>query len=244
MKKLTSLLLMLVFLFSCASSAKALTPEDSTLETSVDKSTFTVEYLSQSTWESLSQEIFDKTLNSKEDELVVNWVQSLLNPQVEQVMQYYHFGFAVTNNFDRLMDKSIIVSLLFDAYNTRDELDVVPWVTENGSIFFSSFNTGLIDSPVTTLGQHALFEPDSIYWEDSQYNGNHGVIAQENPYILASHLVIVDGVSYVDEDGNIESYSFEDGLSVDSEKSPMLHITSGNGYDLGWIEYHCVKGLW
>lgn len=246
MKKLTSAFLIMVFMLSCTfTSAKALSPKNVKLDTSDDKSTFTIEHLTHSTWDSLSQEVFEGTVNSNEDELVINSVLSLLNPQVDQDMQYYHFGFAVADNYDRLMAKSIAISLLFDSQNTQDDLDVVPWVTEDGSIFFSSFNTGLIDSPVKELGQYAIVAPGSIYWEDSQKHGHgsHGVISQNNPYLLASHLVMVDGLSYLDETGNIESFSFEDGLEVDTTKSPMLHIISPKGYDLGWIEYDEVKAL-
>lgn len=248
MKKLIASMLVFAFMLSFnLIKASALTPGNDIAisNTSTDNSTFTLDRLTNMTWENLVSETSNATVLSKDDALVIYAVNSLLTPQMNDQTPYYHFGMAFSNISNQTIAKCICVALLFDAENTQDHLDVIPWETEENSIFFTSFNTGLLTNYVQSVGQYAMVAPGETYWESSENYGSlrHGTISQGNPYLLSSHMVQVDGVSYLDDKGRIESFSFEEGLEIDTSKSPMLHIISPNGFDLGWIAYDKVMKL-
>lgn len=246
MKKLTSFLLALVLMFSCLTvNASALTPEDIVINDSLDNSTFTTDYLTSLSWEELSEEVFSLIVNSKEDEFVINVVLSLLSPQKVENKEYYHFGMSIANmDFARVMSKSIAIAFIFNTYNTNDMMDVVPWSSDS-SIFFTSFNSGNLSYPVQEVGQYATVAPNTTYWETSANygSGDKGVVGDDNPYILPYRLVYVNGVSYLDEEGNIEKACFLKGMEIDTEKASMVHIISGTGVELGWISYDEVFRL-
>lgn len=246
MKKLTCFLLALVFMLSCLTvSASALTPEDIVVNDNLDNSTFTTDYLTSLSWEELSEEVFNLIVNSKEDEFVINVVLSLLSPQKVENKEYYHFGMAIVDmDFNRVMSKSIAIAFIFNAYNTGDKMDVVPWSSDS-SIFFTSFNSGNLSYPVQEVGQYATVAPNTTYWETSANygSGSKGAVDGDNPYILPYRLVYVDGVSYLDEEGNIEKACFLKGTEIDTEKASMVHIISGTGVELGWIAYDEVFRL-
>lgn len=248
MKKLIASMMVFAFMLSFSVvKASALTPDNdiSISNTSTDKSTFTIERLTNLSWEELVSEVTNATLQTQDDALVVYAVNFLLTPQMNDQTPYYHFGMYINDISDQIKVKSIYVALLFDAENTQDNLDVIPWETESGSIFFTSFNSGLLTNYVQYIGQYAMVTPGEDYWESSENYGSlrHGTISQTNPYLLSSHLVRVDGVSYLDEEGRIESFSFEEGVEIDTSKSPMVHIVSPKGFDLGWISYDKVMKL-
>ena len=246
MKKLIASMLMFVFIMSFSVlNANALTPDIDINSSNSDKSTFTVERLINMTWDELVSIAPNASTNTEDDQLVVHAVNMLLDPQSNNQTLYYHFGMAVSDISDQTKQKAICVALLFDAANSQDQLDVIPWETEAGNLFFTSLNTKLLTNYVQVIGQYGMVAPDSLYWESSKNYGslNHGTISQDNPYLLSSHLVKVDGVSYLDEEGEIESFSFEEGLEIDTSKSPMVHIISAKGFDLGWISYDKVMRL-
>ena len=87
-----------------------------------------------------------------------------------------------------------------------------------------------IKDMVTLTGQLAHVNKDTIYWEYAQNfgSGRNGVIAE-------TKVVQVNGVAYLDENGQVvSSYYGTTPKQIEKTAPRMLHIYTEEG-DLGWV---------
>ena len=121
-----------------------------------------------------------------------------------------------------------------EEYNgCHEEIEVYVEITIDGYILvdFASENLYYIENTPTEIGKAVYVrEGEWTYWEKSEGfgSGKRGTIG-------TAESVIVKGVSYLDEDGNIISNSFNESEKIRVKELRMLHIYSIEGDDLGWI---------
>lgn len=106
------------------------------------------------------------------------------------------------------------------------------------------YDTDAQKYPVWYLGQRAYIAGPTFYYESS-HGGGSGLSApasKHNPMIGEKMAVLVTGVSYLDEDNSCADSEY---VTYDSvyEYNPidlewnnrMIHITTNDGIDLGWV---------
>ena len=99
------------------------------------------------------------------------------------------------------------------------------------SVDFASENLYYIENTPTDIGKVAYVrEGEWNYWESSE-----GFGSGKSGAVETAEAVIVMGVSYLDEGGNILSSNFDDSEEIKFADLRMLHIRSIEGDDLGWI---------
>ena len=99
------------------------------------------------------------------------------------------------------------------------------------SVDFASENLYYIENTPTDIGKVAYVrEGEWNYWESSE-----GFGSGKSGTVETAEAVIVMGVSYLDEGGNILSSNFDDSEEIKFADLRMLHIRSIEGDDLGWI---------
>lgn len=122
-----------------------------------------------------------------------------------------------------------------EEYNSCHEQQIEVYIDITGddwvSVDFVSENLYYIKNTPIHIGKVCYVrEGEWNYWESSKDfgSGKSGTIG-------TAEAVRVTGVSYLDEDGNIISTSFDDSEEIRSADLRMLHICSIEGDDLGWI---------
>lgn len=112
------------------------------------------------------------------------------------------------------------------------------------TIFF--FGTITANAAEIELGQHGEIAEQVIYWECSELGGSgrHNTVTMDNPYVPLNRDIIINGISYLNDDGYALDFSYatyevlKDG-TIPVEKIPegtqtvMLHVCTPNT-DLGW----------
>lgn len=122
-----------------------------------------------------------------------------------------------------------------EEYNSCHEQEIEVYIDITGndwvSVDFASENLYYIENTPTDIGKVVYVrEGEWSYWESSKNFGSG-----KSGTIETAEAVIVTGVSYLDEDGNIISTSFDDSEEIRFADLRMLHICSIEGDDLGWI---------
>lgn len=225
-------------------------------ETLLSNSTLTLQRIKGSSWEEL--ETLTTNITSEEDMYLTSLVENLKNPMISSVYHdkefiYYEMiiGLSLAVDLERLFEKSQSV---LDVYNASHELQVElldPSISGNGtsfSFYFQSTNAYEVILSVNQLGQVLLTNSNTTYWETSYHfgTGKHNFINEHD-------IVIINGVSYLREDGSIESSSYktyeqllhsDSAIAIDASKKYMLHICSETT-DFGWIfpEYLSTYGV-
>lgn len=224
-------------------TAVALQEECNSLE---DNSTLTIEVISELFWD----ELVDKShsITSEEDRCVSWLINAVDEPQTipaypdETYISYSQGGIPLNNiEYDRLMQKFYCVIELYNHYHNL-QLELTPKILNElyMQIDVKSTNLRYLENPVTQIGQLAhidLRNGGSIrYWESSQNfgSGKSGMASLNNPYLSNDLIVTVNGVAYLDDDGNIISSSYGGSDEINFWEKRMLHI-SANGIDLGWV---------
>lgn len=106
------------------------------------------------------------------------------------------------------------------------------------------FLIALFGFSITAYAQTTVVE-NTIYWETSENGGSgrHNTVTESNPYISEDRKVIVNGYSYLTEEGKIID-SFYDSSATENINLPMgpeeadkvmLHIHSTTNR-LGWVD--------
>lgn len=126
-----------------------------------------------------------------------------------------------------------------EVYNSCNELEIeakISTVSEGyGEVCFSSKNLYYIEHTPIYIGQRAYVRAGKWkYWESSENlgSGKSGTIEAKEGEQIA---VIVTGVSYLNEEGEIISSTFNDCEEIKFAELRMLHISNEEGVDLGWI---------
>lgn len=150
----------------------------------------------------------------------------------------------VSEDTSTLTIKEYSIDLAFDVYNPDDEKYNPSNEYDRFPYHFAAQvnNPGYHENSVTYIGQLAHIELGTIYWESSQNfgSGKSGVVSSKNIYIPDSCLVTVNGVAYLDDNGNIISSSYGTTQKIEFRRKHMLHICA-NGIDLGWVCPYWLK---
>lgn len=122
-----------------------------------------------------------------------------------------------------------------EKYNSCHELklevDIRIFSEDYAAVDFYSENLYYIENTPIYIGKACYVrEGEWNYWESSE-----GFGSGKSGTVEGGDAVIVTRVSYLDEDGNIISTSFDDSEEIRFADLRMLHICSIEGDDLGWI---------
>ena len=103
----------------------------------------------------------------------------------------------------------------------------------------------LIFSVSVNANAQSKIEENALYWETSWDNGsgNHNSISKNNPYITADRDVVVNGYSFLNENGDIIKSEYDEDTQTDiaipeapsGTVKTMLHIHSLTNR-LGWTD--------
>ena len=239
------------------------TPSNSSSVQTKDDSILTINVLEQMSWEKivanakivLDSEKWNRVRNglnnsdsvdvfSKED-IYISHIISDLDWNSSDFDLYWwqltrHCGLTDID-FDRLILKLNTISGIYDNHNNR-KTDVFP-TSESSSgikIYICSISAKYFDNLVSNVGETAHLQitrssPSVPYWESSQNfgSGAFSIASITNPCVPEGQPVTVTGVSYLDDDGNILSISYEIGHQIDKSNNYML-LFSYDGTDFGW----------
>lgn len=214
-----------------------LTSSDVDVATSDDDSYLTIEVIEECFWE----ELVDKSQApiSEEDCVIQTMIELIEAQQLRCFSERAYLVFPINNmvNYDRLMQK---LGKVVELYNASFDVPIklIDKSNSEGNLAAIYFEVASILNPVSYLGQFAtVTSENAVYWESSE-----GFGSGSSGSIKVGSVVLVDKVSYLDEDGTILNVnSLEDSdLEIDISQMLMLHIWSIDGKDLGWI---CPRDL-
>lgn len=258
MKKLFALTLtlsILLFGFTVRAENTTLSAENTLSESEVsidlqkteeveDNSTLTIDVIEDLFWEELVNK--SQSITSEEDKfvsLLINGINKTLPGYDDTYYVYYGMGGIPLDkvNYERLMQKLQRVIDLYNQYHDL-QIEITPKILNEYYMQVDAKSTNLyyLENPVTRVGQLAHLElRDSTgvyYWESSQNfgSGKHGMASMNNAHIPNDLVVTVNGVAYLDDNGNIISSSYGTTQEIEFWEKRMLHI-SANGIDLGWV---------
>ena len=229
MKKLFTSILLILFI--CVNSigirANAQEPDESYL---------TVEVIEHSFWEELESNKYPQ--KTKED-VYLTWLIEGIRKPTATITAFGEFPYInlwigglkeEDIDFDRFIYKCHRVIELYN--HTHDlQLTMISDISDSVlGIGVESKNPKFIDNMVSVVGELTFVEKDTVYWESSQHfgSGRSGRIKQTTK-------VYVNGVAYLDKNGDIiSSYYGTDPKQIETWAPRMLHICT-EGRDLGWI---------
>lgn len=199
-----------------------------------DTSTLTVEFIKNSTWDRLlSQDNFIKT----EEDKYLNWlIEHIQKPLFTPVYSQQYISFSIggirLEDIDtiRFCEKVHQVVALYNSSNSLQLKTNVEFYENSLSIECKSSNLDYLENPVTATKKTAHVRADTVYWESSENFGSG-----KSGMISGGSLVTVNGVSYLDDNGNILSSYYDVPTEIDIWEKRMLHI-SLNGINLGWVD--------
>lgn len=106
------------------------------------------------------------------------------------------------------------------------------------------FLIALLGFSITAYAQTTVVE-NTIYWETSENGGSgrHNTVTESNPYISKDREVIVNGYSYLTEEGKIIDSFYDSSATEDIDlpmgpedaEKVMLHVHSTTNR-LGWVD--------
>ncbi len=241
MKKLFTLLL--VF-FICMNSMEIRTNAQEQENAQEDESYLTVEVIENSFWEELESCKYPQ--KTKEDEYLTWLIEGIRKPTatITAFGEFPYINLWIGGlkeediDFDRFIYKC---SLVIDLYNHSHDMELTMISDISDSMLgidVESKNPKFIDNMVTVVGELAFVEKDTIYWESSQHfgSGKSGMIEE-------TKKVYVNGVAYLDKNGEIiSSYYGTDPKQIEIWAPRMLHICT-EGIDLGWIYPTQIAGI-
>lgn len=211
-----------------------------------DNSTLTIDVIQELSWEELMNS--SQSITSQEDKYLswlingINKTQTIPAYHDTRYIKYGIGGIALEKvDYDRLMQK---FQRVIDLYNDHHDLqlEITPKILNELylQVNVDSTNLDYLENPVTSVGQLAYLESRSstgaVYWESSQNfgSGKYGMATINNAYIPNDLIVTVNGVAYLDDNGNVLSSSYGTTQEIETIEKRMLHI-SANGMDLGWV---------
>ena len=205
-----------------------------------DESYLTVEVIEHSFWEELESCKYPQI--SKEDEYISWLIRGIGKPHTIPAFGDCPFislvigGFKNEDiDFDRFTYKC---QRVVDLYNHTHNLQITMTSEITSSnrlgITVRSEDPDFIKNMVTISGQLAHVKEDTRYWESSQYYGTG-----KSGVIKAPQVVLVNGVAYLNEEGEvISSYYGTAPKNIERWAPRMLHISvdmEEGRKDLGWV---------
>lgn len=206
-----------------------------------DDSTLTLEVIEELSW----KELVDKAqyVSSEEDQYI-KWL--VINIGKRNMIPEYHNTEYIKCSVSGISTDGIESRRLtrkceevINLYNSSHSLELILDISYKNSrlnIKIKSKNLKYLEHPVTQVGQSAKIELGALYWQSSQSfgSGKYGIVSKENRNIPDNYIVTVDGVAYLDDNGNILSAEFGNNSKIELFNKRMLHI-SADGSDLGWV---------
>lgn len=244
MKKLFAIVLMLLATPLSTFGSKTTSPAESletqsqmassTATSEKDTSTLTVEFIKNSTWDTLSSQ--DDFIKTEEDKYLSWLIEYIKKPLFTPVYSQQYISFSIggirIEDIDsiRFCEKVHQVVALYNSFNSLQLKTNIEFYENSLSIECKSSNLDYLENPVTATKKTAHVRADTVYWESSENfgSGKYGMISGDS-------LVTVNGVSYLDDNGNILSSYYNVPTEIDIWKKRMLHI-SLNDIDLGWVD--------
>lgn len=196
-----------------------------------DDSFLTVGVIEECFWEKLVDK--SQAPISEEDCVIQAMIKLIESQQLRCFTKKAYLAYPINDrvNYERLMQK---LEKVVELYNASFDVPIqlIDKSSSEGNFAAIYLEVASIPNPVSYLGQLAtVTSEDAVYWESSESFGSG---ASGN--IEVGSMVVVDMVSYLDEDGTISNVSSlkDSVVDIDFSRMHMLHIRS-NGKDLGWI---------
>ena len=212
--------------------------------------TLTIENIKQSTWEELLKKI--QNITSFEDKYVQCLVEALKEPQTIPIYHdteyesYCMAGLRLDDiDTNRMIQKCQAVVDLYNASHSLQLEMTYKFYPTSMSFDIKSTNLKDIENPVMEIGQFAVVKEGTVYWETSQDfgSGKHNTVTPSNIYVPQDRIVTVNAVSYLSEDGNINSSFYRTfdqlqqqnpNVQIEIWQKRMVHICTDKT-DLGWV---------
>lgn len=187
------------------------------------------------------------TVQAKEGETSQEKIQRMLNNLEDAERpagkaypneKYIAKGYAETveNKEEFISELMIAVEEYNSCHQKKIEVDYEIMRDDYISVDFYSENLYYIENTPIYIGKVAYVrEGEWNYWESSENFGSG-----KSGNIETSSAVIVTGVSYLNEEGNIISSSSSGSERIQVTELRMLHISSIEGEELGWIWPLCL----
>lgn len=255
MKKLFVLTFVLVMLLTGCTTRTNHTTPDIVSETPTsneehftqdDDGKITIDFLkSIQSWKELASQVVPisddayEHINNYEDLYCLQLIQEISKPMtaplyhnadfIELHLDYIELKYV---DFSRLITK---YDLIINLYNKDNELylkwGIISHSKDYARLDVYSTNLEYLDNPVTQIGQTATIQVNSNYWSDCQNYGS----GKKNTVFPLDNQVIVKGVAYLDEKGNVVSRNFEENAEIHYGEEHMIYVSFTDGSESGWV---------
>lgn len=224
----------------------------------------TIEYLENLSWEDIRDNYTNLFINS--DDLYLYHV--IMNIDRDDSFDIKN-GYILSRNGMVYLEKTTYdvicqkLQIIIDKYNVANDIQIKLY-TKQYTDDPGHMNITLLSSnyPATYVGQTVQLKRGALFYESSKHfgSGNYsttfyidcvGYGFEQFSYIPNDYMVLVNGISYLDDDGNIISatyMTFDEimaqnmHISIDFSKTYMLHICTSQT-DLGWLVPEDVKSV-
>ena len=223
----------------------------------------TIEYIKSLSWEEISNN-YEKLFNNGDDLYLRNIVKYIGREEFdfrkENLVSHNGQVYLKNTDYKTMCEK---IQIIVDAYNISNEIQIAVYTRlyddEPGHMEINILSS---NCPATYVGEEVEIKWGAIFYESSKGFGSgewnttftidckgHGFATPS--FIPEDYIVLINGVSYLDEDGNIISSYYKSydeikanniKIPIDTSKAYMLHICT-NKRDLGWGVPEIVKSI-
>ncbi len=223
----------------------------------------TIEYIKSLSWEEISNN-YEKLFNNGDDLYLRNIVKYIGREEFdfrkENLVSHNGQVYLKNTDYKTMCEK---IQIIVDAYNISNEIQIAVYTRlyddEPGHMEINILSS---NCPATYVGEEVEIKWGAIFYESSKNwgSGNWNTtfcIDYESygfgtpSFIPEDYIVVINGVSYLDENGNIVSSYYEPydsiktnniKIPIDRSKPYMLH-TCTSQRDLGWGAPETVKSI-
>lgn len=224
----------------------------------------TIQHLENLSWEDIRNN-YKELFNSGDDlylKHIILFIDRDKDFDIQKNPFVSHNGMVYLKNIDYdTMCKKL--QIILDAYNAVNTIQIKAYTKlyhdEPGHMSIDIFSS---NSPATYVGETVKLKGGSIFYESSRNFGEgkcnttfyidcEAFGFARNPNIPEDYQVLINGISYLDDTGNISSCfyktfdeikAFHIRIPIDCSKTYMLHICTEKK-DLGWVVPEAVKAI-